>query len=143
MIDIKGDKEIIARWRAAPAKMKQLMTEGMWDALRAVQALIPPYPPKPTKSKYVRTGNLARGIGTSMGGGAVGKPSIFEVKNSGGFIEGRMGSNKPEYNEFVIGENQAGHMGHWWTVLKLRDMAVRSVDFWKPIMSKIIDMLKG
>lgn len=147
MIEIKGDKEIIARWRAAPAKIKSILTSGMWDVLKFAQRLIPRYPPQPPpkggRKPYQRTEALGRGLGSGFAGGAQGTPNIFEVKNSGGFIEGRIGSNFPEYTQYVIGENQAGHMGHWWTVNTWRDLIVRSNEIWKPLKDKIVAVLKG
>lgn len=147
MIEIRGAKELAARWRSASGKIRSVTIEAMWDALEAAQRLIPKYPPQPppkgNRKPYQRTEQLGKGLGSGFAGGAQGTPSIYEVKPAGGYIEGRIGSNYPEYNEYVIGENQAGHMGHWWTVKTWRDLIVRSADTWKTLRSKILNILKG
>lgn len=137
-IEITGISELLARWKAGETRLREGLENGMKEALKVVQERIPPYPPQPPpKGKpYIRTGNLARGFGSGMEGGAIGTPTIFEVELGGSFVEGKIGANTPYYNEYVVGENQASHMGHWW-IFKTEAMKAMSVV--TAVFQKVVD----
>jgi hypothetical protein len=118
----------MAKWRGSKQHMHAALDEGMQAGLDAVHQSVPPYPSPPPRSKYKRTGNLGRSMGSSMGGGAHGAPDIRTVKHGANFVEGRFGSSLG-YSEYVIGQgSQAGvHVGRWWTNATLASKAYERV----------------
>ncbi len=122
-IEIKGLKELQARMNAFPKQMDAAERATMEASLLTLWENVPPYPKISFDSSYTRTGTLGRTLGSSMGGGKAGQPSIYEVKKLGAGVEGRFGSDL-EYTQYVIGDNdQAAHMGYWW---QMKDIAAKS-----------------
>lgn len=128
-IEVRGLKEIIARFGKLPQKVQQALRVNMEASLHTLTENVPPYPEKSDSSTYRRTGTLGRTLGSSMEGGASGeKPSIFEVKSLGSGVAGRWGT-KTEYAPYVIGETEQAwmHKGRWWTVKVVAEKAKEKI----------------
>lgn len=119
-IEVIGLKALRRRMRQFPDKYNQAVKKTLNWSLHKLWSNVPPYPPKPTGSTYDRTGTLGRTLGSGESGGkAQGEPDIFTVFEHGGNVDGAEFGTRLEYAPFVLGERQAGHMGHWWTMKKL------------------------
>lgn len=120
--------DLIRRMEQYPDVLDKEMRQAHNGALTALQREIPPYPPKPAGSTYIRTEKLGRGLGSGFSGGQVGLPSIRNVRKLGqGVYESEIGSNTPHYNHYVIGERTQAYMhkGRWWTV---KDWGIKAID---------------
>lgn len=143
LIEVKGLNELITRMKAYPAEMTKGMATTMTATLIALWQSVPGYPPPPEGSTYDRTGTLGRSLGSDMGGGAAGEPSIFVVKKLGEGFEGRFGTNL-SYAPSVIGEAQSPKMAHWWTMRSIADKAADKINqLWQQLGDKMAAFLKG
>jgi len=119
-IEVRGLDELRARMKRFPLQWAKIMVSKTAHAMLAHQAAIPPYPPKPLKSKYVRTGRLGRGLGVDMGGNVIGTPSLFQIRKLGagaGNIIGKVGAMRPPYAPRVVGSSQQQNgffAQYWW-----------------------------
>ena len=137
-IEIKyTPKDLRKRYRKYPKKLSDVMEVTTRFALTKIQSLVKPYPVY--RSSYRRTAQLGRSLGSG-----VGKADIQTTKKLGqGRFEGRFGT-KLDYAEHVIGEKQARHMGHWWTIKNLRDDSEPEVEnVFKKAMDKLARWLEG
>lgn len=110
--------DLVKRMERYPDKLDTELHKAHTAALVVLHKGIPGYPSPPPNSTYIRTGSLARGLGSTMGGGASGVPSIYKTDKLGsGAFESAIGSTNPEYNAIVIDEQgqAAVHAGRWWT----------------------------
>ena len=115
-IEVRGLEELRRRMRAYPRQFDLAANRTMEAALYALQENVLPYPPKPTKTKYRRTGMLGRTLGVDMSGGRIGRSEIFQVRKVGQGFEGRFGTAL-NYATWVIGRMQSGFMSqYWWTL---------------------------
>ena len=121
-MEFKGIKEIKARFKNFPKWYKEVSRQAMNGAMQIIWSEVPSYPPPPSDSKYVRTGNTGRSLGISTGAHPAlgktmsGKPDIFRVKQSSGLTTGKFGT-RLNYAKYVIGKDtQAPHNAHWWTL---------------------------
>lgn len=104
--------------KSFPRKFEQINFLFVQAALLAFQEAVPGYaPPRPNQT-YKRTGTLGRSLGVAMGGGRVGKPSIYDIRHLGsGSYEGSFGSSLI-YAADVIGRNQKPiFAGRWWVMV--------------------------
>lgn len=119
-VKIEGLDELIKRMEAYPKALQSRLSRFGNGLLDDVWKSVPPYPPKPPRSKYIRTERLGRSLGSGFGGGKVGgSPDIYNVQVRGGWMEAEFGTNLG-YAPYVIGDpstQQAGHMRHWWTLI--------------------------
>lgn len=100
--------DLIQRFERYPQKLDEEMERATKAALAHVQGSVPPYPPAPPNSSYVRTGTLGRSIG--LGGQA----EIYTVEKMGGGWQAQLGT-RLEYAPTVIGESQGpAFSGRWW-----------------------------
>lgn len=129
VIEIRGLEEITRRMRDYPQKLSAAIKTTLGAALLALWENVPPYPPPPENSTYVRTGTLGRTLGSSEGGGKSGQPDIYEVKPlGGGEWEAHFGTNL-EYAPYVIGDDtQARHMQHWWKISVIKERAAEKIN---------------
>lgn len=144
-VETHGLKEVVNKLQYFPKKLKALQKTGMDASMLVLWENVPPYPPPPGTSTYRRTGTLGRSLGSSEGGGnAGGQPQIYQVKGLGSnTVEGRFGT-KVSYAEYVIGENQAGHMGHWWKLSSILEKASEKiVAVWQEIVQTAVDWLNS
>src|SRR3990167_3587775 len=114
-IEVRGLEELRRRMRQYPQQFDIAANRTMEAALLALQEKVPPYPPQPSGTRYVRTGTLGRSLGSGMMGGNVGRAQIFQVRKIGQGFEGRFGTAL-EYAPYVIGEQgmQSGFMSQYW-----------------------------
>lgn len=135
-VDTVGLDPLLAKLKHFPQKLKALQKLGMEGSLLALWENVLPYPAPPPTSTYRRTGTLGRSLGSSEAGGkSGGQPEIYEIRGLGSnTVEGRFGT-RVSYAEYVIGDNQSGHMGHWWL---LSSVLERSKDKIKAVWEKIV-----
>lgn len=144
-VSVQGLNELIGRLKAAPAFLQSLFPKAMNDSLDALHESTPPYPPERQNQKYVRTEKLGQSLGSGFGGGKVGKPDIFEVKASGGAVEGRIGS-RLGYAEYPIGEGTQAwmHVGRWWTVRTwFQGTWAKIQSIWQAVGSRVAIFVNG
>ncbi len=144
-IEIKGLDELIRRMQAYPDKLKQMTKLTMDAAMLALWENVPPYPPPPDDSTYVRTGTLGRTLGSSEAGSkGSNAPDIYEVKPMGSGYEGRFGTNL-EYAPFVIGdETQSRRMSHWWKIGSIATRAAGKIEsIFKTLGDNLASFLDG
>lgn len=117
LIEIRGLKEILARFGNFPQKYEQIARATMEATLLHMQGSVPPYPPAPAGSRYRRTGMLGRSLGVSTSAGPIGRADVQEVKIGSGLVEGTFGT-RLNYAPRVIGSDsqQAPWSGYWWTM---------------------------
>ena len=117
-IEITGLKELRERFAQFPDKFNKAVLKTLEAVLFILSGAVPPYPPRPPDSTYRRTGTLGRKLGSAEAGGATMLPAdIWEVHQLGeGSYRAEWGT-RLSYAPYVIGTfEQAGHMGHWWTI---------------------------
>ena len=144
-VSVQGLSELIGRLKTAPSKMGIYMNEAMKETLRALQENVPAYPPERMGQKYIRTERLGQSMGSGFGGGAMGKPDIFEVTMSGGAIEGKFGT-RVGYAEYVIGEGTQAwmHTGRWWTVKTILNNTMKLINsIWQRVGTMIAAYVNG
>lgn len=145
VIEVRGLDELIARMKAFPTQLKDAMKVTMDAAMLALWENVPPYPPPPSDSTYVRTGTLGRTLGSGEAGGkASGTPEVYEVRALGSGYEGHFGTNL-EYAPYVIGDDtQARHMAHWWKVSAIAEKANEKIQgLFKTMADKLAEWLEG
>lgn len=142
---IEGLDPLIKQMEAYPVELTKTVAIGMSASLNTYWENVPPYPAPPANSKYRRTGTLGKSLGSGMGGGAVGEPSIYRIKKLGaGNFEGAFGSNL-EYAPYVIGDTAQAevHQGRWWTMETIAKKANDKVmDIWSMVMEKLARFLE-
>lgn len=118
-IEIK-DNGLFKRMKQYPNIFEENMADAHTASLLILHEAVPPYPPKPATSTYIRTGTLGRKLGSSMSGGAVGTPEIFVTRELGpGEFESRFGTSL-EYAAPVIGTPQKFFFSqYWWQLDRL------------------------
>jgi hypothetical protein len=144
-IEIRGLDELLQRMRKFPDKLDASLRVTMQAAMLALWENVPPYPPPPSDSTYVRTGTLGRTLGSGEGGGrSGGQPSIYEVRELGAGMEGHFGTNLG-YAPHVIGdETQARNMGHWWKISVIAEKAKDKIgSLFNTLGEKLAAFLEG
>ena len=113
-IEVDGLTELSKRMSAFPNRYRKSMhvtlrasIDKIWEITGQVY-----YPSKPPMSTYDRTGNLGRSLGTSEHGGKHGRPSIYNVRTGGSYMQAELGTNI-KYAPYVIGDRQARQNKHW------------------------------
>ncbi len=133
---IQGLDAVIKKFGTLPKNISSTMRKLMDKSLRVLWENVPPYPPKPETSKYIRTGMLGHSLGS--GGG---KPTVYSVKGTGADIVGTFGT-KLSYAKYVVDpERQAYmHKGRWWTMKTILDNSEGKI---KAIWDTFIKILLG
>lgn len=146
LIEVHGLDELLARMKAYPVKMVQLIAVTMRASLITLWENVPPYPAEPPNSAYDRTGTLGRTLGSSASGGTSGgEPSIFTVRKLGEGFEGRFGTNL-SYAPYVIGDDTqaAVHSGRWWNMRFVANKASEKINrLWQTLGDKMAKFLEG
>lgn len=144
-IEVKGLNELLERMKKYPLEMHKAMAKTMAASLLVLWENVPGYPPPPEGSTYDRTGTLGRSLGSDIGGGKGGDPSIFAIKplGSAGY-EGKFGTNL-EYADVVIGEHQARvHAGRWWNIYAIAEKAADKINgLWRTLGDQMAKFLEG
>lgn len=139
------DHGLSKRMAQFPRELEEVSQATMEASLLTLWENVPPYPPPPSDSTYIRTGTHGRKLGSGMGGGKDGTPSIYESKKIGGGVEGRFGTNL-EYSKYVVGDNDQAqiHSGRWY---QMKDIANKSRDkiirLWNTAAEKMARFLEG
>ena len=144
-IEIVGLKRLKRRMRQFPIEYNKAVELTLRASLLKIWENVPPYPKPPAGSKYIRTGTLGRSLGSGTGGGkSQGEPDTFRVFEQGGNIDGAEFGTRINYAPFVLGENQAKHMSHWWTFRKLaRKSRPEIIRLFKVMAKKLVKFLEG
>jgi len=144
VVEVRGLDELRARFSEYPEVFDQVMQELTKAQLLTLQENIPPYPPKPATSTYVRTGTLGRSLGSSPSGGAGGKADVFETLKGENFYEARLGSNL-FYAGPVIGNPQASFFAqYWWRLIQVIGRAFQPLlEMAEGAAQQMADFLKG
>lgn len=125
-IKITGLDKVQHNLKAMENEFPKVVNQSMLKTVLYVQGKLPPYPPPPAGSKYIRTVKLGQSITTLKGASPY---ALSEVKLLGSEVHGIIGTNL-KYAPYVIdAEKQASvHSGRWWTLqgefAKLRDSIV-------------------
>lgn len=137
-VEYEGLDEIIERMQRFPRRWHDSLNKTLYAVLFKIWEYVPPYPPPPKTSRYIRTGTLGRSLGSGFRGGRSGMaPGIFEKKIGSRFFSATFGT-RLEYAPYVIGEEQAKvHQGRWWTMAKLAKDATR------PVLGLFEAMMRG
>ena len=140
-IEIRGLKELFARFKGYPKKFAKVVKKTTFAALLVLWENVFPYPPPPSLGGYVRTGNLGKSLGTGMSGGKMGQPDILKVTKLGnaGFV-GKFGSRLGYAPKVIgdIGQQDSFFAQYWWRleqviapsmekIMKLYDIAAQEL----------------
>lgn len=114
---ILGLDPVLNKYGRIQRDIRPILRQGVDRAVKYVHSQVPPYPPPPATSLYIRTGTLGREIGT-------------EVRTMGAQVVGIIGS-PTVYSPWVISDRAVGgagpqarqHKGRWWTLQGVVDKA--------------------
>ena len=127
IIEIRGLAELQQRMRDYPKQLAAAIQKTLQASLLTLWENVPPYPPPPEDSTYVRTGTLGRTLGSNIEGGRSGGPDVYEVRQLGSVWEGHFGSAL-EYAPHVIGDDtQARQNEHWWKISVIKERAEEKI----------------
>ena len=127
------------RMQQYPKELQREMERTMNQALTHLQGSVPPYPPPPPASRYIRTGTLGRSIGLG------GRAEIYEVRKIGGGYEARLGTNL-SYAPAVIGteSQQPAFRGRWWTMKTVMEKAKPGIErLFEAMAGRLVGFLEG
>ena len=143
-IEVRGLKELQHRMRMYPRQFDLAANRTMEASLYALQEKVPPYPPQPTSSRYIRTGTLGRTLGVSMRGGRVSRSEVWQVRKIGQGFEGRFGTAL-NYAPHVIGGMQSGFMSqYWWRLDTVAGRAFGKIkQLWEVMANALARFLDG
>lgn len=107
---IDGLNEMLAKTGRMGESARGAVRRATEKAVLFVHSRVPPYPPPPPESRYVRTGTLGRSITT-------------DVRDVGSATVGVIGTDVV-YAPWVISAKEVGgrgpqawmHRGRWWTL---------------------------
>jgi len=140
-IDIQGLDRAIEKMKKIPGLLNANMKDNMELSLLELWSAVRPYPPKPARSSYVRTGTLGKSLGSSMGGGKSGpKPSVYEVQGGGDSVRGVYGSNL-SYAKYVVDPDRQAYMhkGRWWTMDSIKNDALPKIKkHWYDLVKRVL-----
>ena len=128
-VDIKGLDRAVNKLKNMPDRLQKNMNKAMELSLLRLWEAVRPYPPKPTNSKYRRTGTLGRSLGSSQSGGKTGgKPTVYSVTGTGRSTKGTFGTNL-SYAKYVIDPQKQAYMhsGRWWTMDSIKKDALPKI----------------
>lgn len=132
-IRITGLNKLNKNMMGLQMSLRPTLESATLKAVLYAQSKVPPYPPQPEGSTYVRTHLLGNSI-TAMAGSH--PNALSRVEALGGEIRGVIGTNV-EYAQYVIDrDRQAAHMGYWWT---LQDAILRARDGIVKIYEQAVD----
>jgi len=142
-IEIEGLEPVLHKFENASKTLDREMNKAMRMSLDVVQQEIPGYPPQRENQKtpYVRTGTLARSLGSGMAGGKVSTPSIYAITGSGNNMQGQIGTNLV-YAKYVIGDKTQAkaHRNWWWTFdFVARKAKDKIVALWDRLIKEALD----
>lgn len=119
-IKLFGDKETAASLNRMGDKVVPTIRDSTKKAVLYVHQEMPPYPPEPAGSEYVRTGTAGRAI-TTFGVGSVagGAQSLSEVKPLFDGAQGIVGG-AVDYLPYLIDEEEQAdvHLLNGWFTLQ-------------------------
>ena len=138
--------DLLERMRRYPQQLDKVTKYTLGASMLTLQENVPPYPKPPPNSRYKRTGQLGRSLGSSMGGGVTGTPSINQIKKLGpGAYEGAFGTNLG-YAPDVIGNNtqKPVHRGRWWVMRQILELSTAKINrLWENTSKQLAGYLDG
>lgn len=145
-IEIRGLDELRLRYRMFPRQVDIALNRATEASLYAFQENVPPYPPQPSGSRYIRTGWLGRSLGVGVYGGRMGRSEIWQVRKVGGGFEGKFGTAL-KYAPYVIGNRgqQSGFMSqYWWRLEQVPGKAYNKIkQIFEGVTNTLAKLLDG
>jgi hypothetical protein len=140
-IDINGLDRAIDKLKKIPGALDRAMIHVMSLSLLELWAAVRPYPSKPARSKYVRTGTLGRSLGSSQAGGRSGaQPTVYSIQGQGAKMKGRFGTDL-SYAKYVIDPKRQAYMhkGRWWTMEHVKKGALPKIKkHWYDLVKRVL-----
>jgi hypothetical protein len=141
-IKITGLDKIYLLFADMPNKMRKFLRTGMEQSLLVLHENVPPYPPNPVSSKYIRTGMLGKSLGSSEAGGKVGTPTVYSVKSNDVQTIGQFGTQL-SYAKYVIDPDRQAYMhkGRWWTMNTIKVKSEKKViQVWERLVKGVLSV---
>lgn len=123
-IVVRGDRILIRKFGKARRFLPDELVNAGEDALQELFDHVPPYPPPPLGSQYVRTFNLEDALTSTWD---VHPMSLSEVRRISDGVEIIYGVS--DYGPWVVGPGvqAAIHRGRWWTLEDVLRRAKRDI----------------
>ena len=127
-INVEGLEQAVNKLKTMPDKLDNAMNSTMNASLMVLWENVPPYPPKPESSSYVRTTMLGKTIGSSQAGGKAGIPTVYGITGTRSGITGSFGTSL-NYAKYVIDPDRQAYMhkGRWWTMRTIKDKSIEKI----------------
>jgi hypothetical protein len=141
-IKITGLDKIYLLFADMPNKMRKFLRTGMEQSLLVLHENVPPYPPNPVSSKYIRTGMLGKSLGSSEAGGKVDTPTVYSVKSNDVQTIGQFGTQL-SYAKYVIDPDRQAYMhkGRWWTMNTIKVKSEKKViQVWERLVKGVLSV---
>ena len=141
-IKIAGLDEIYLLFANMPNKLRKFMRTGMEQSLLVLHENVPPYPPAPATSSYIRTGMLGHSLGSGIAGGKVGTPTVYSIRSNDAQTVGQFGTNL-SYAKYVIDPDRQAYMhkGRWWTTDTIKSNAEAKIaKIWDTFIKVLLSM---
>lgn len=148
-IKITGLDKIYLLFADMPNKMRKFLRTGMEQSLLVLHENVPPYPPNPVSSKYIRTGMLGKSLGSSEAGGKVGTPTVYSVKSNDVQTIGQFGTQL-SYAKYVIDPEEQAYMhkygfknasSFWWTMNTIKVKSEKKViQVWERLVKGVLSV---
>lgn len=141
-IKVTGLDKIYLLFANMPNKMSKFLRTGMEQSLLVLHENVPPYPPNPVSSKYIRTGMLGKSLGSSPAGGKVSRPSVYSIRSNDTQTLGEFGTQL-SYAKYVIDPDRQAYMhrGRWWTMNTIKVKSEKKViQVWERLVKGVLSV---
>lgn len=141
-IKITGLDKIYLLFADMPNKMRKFLRTGMEQSLLVLHENVPPYPPAPATSSYIRTGMLGKSLGSSEAGGKAGTPTVYSIKSNDVQTIGQFGTQL-SYAKYVIDPDRQAYMhkGRWWTMNTIKVKSEKKViQVWERLVKGVLSV---
>jgi len=146
-IKITGLDKIYLLFADMPNKLRKFMRTGMEQSLLVLHENVPPYPPAPATSSYIRTGMLGHSLGSGIAGGKVGTPTVYSIRSNDAQTVGQFGTNL-SYAKYVIDPEEQAYMhkygfknrsSFWWTMNTIKVKSEKKVmQVWERLVKGVL-----
>ena len=141
-MEVRGLEELQQRFQQFPIKYTTEVAKAVGTSLLVLHENVPPYPPKPPESRYVRTNTLGRSLGI-LGD----THNIYKIRRVGGMdFEGRFGTNL-KYAPYVIGPpgtQREPFSSYWWRLDQVPEKAKPKImEVFQGLVQRLAAFLEG
>ena len=139
-IKITGLDKIYLLFADMPNKLRKFMRTGMEQSLLVLHENVPPYPPAPETSSYIRTGMLGKSLGSGIAGGKVSTPTVYSIRSNDAQTVGQFGTQL-SYARYVIDPDRQAYMhrGRWWTMNTIKEKSEKKVmQVWERLVKGVL-----